>query len=60
MGFWRVCIEDTFDNKRFKGILKIYPLRLQAYIWCWTHDYVYRAGRYGYVLDDRISIEEVE
>lgn len=41
------------------GLVKTFPYKLQAYIWCWLNGYVYKAGRFGYTLDDRIEIKEV-
>ena len=40
--------------------LKSYPFKLQAYIWCWLNGYVYKAGKFGYILDERVEIWEVE
>jgi len=40
--------------------LKSYPFKLQAYIWCWLNGYVYKAGRLGYILDERVEIWKVE
>ena len=40
--------------------LKSYPFKLQAYIWCWLNGYVYKAGRFGFILDERVEIWEVE
>ncbi len=43
-----------------KGLLKIYPFKLQAVIYCLLKGYVEDFGRYGLVLRDDISIEEIE
>ena len=42
------------------GLVKEYPFKLQAYIWCWLNGYVINVGRYGYALDGRVEIQEVE
>ena len=42
------------------GLVKTYSFKLQAYIWCWLNGYVYKAGRFGYILDERVEIWEVE
>lgn len=42
------------------GLVRSYPFKLQAYIWCWLNGYVYKTGRFGYILDDRVEIKEVE
>lgn len=47
-------------GKDCMGLVKTYPLKLQAYIWCWLNGYVVNAGRYGYWLDGRVEIKEVK
>ena len=41
------------------NIVKVYPFKLQAYIWCWMNGYVIKAGRYGYFLNGEVEIIEV-
>lgn len=38
------------------GLIREYPLKLQAYIWCWLNGYVVNAGRYGYWLVDNVKV----
>ena len=42
------------------GLVKTYPFKIQAYIWCWLNGYVVNAGRYGYWLVDKVEIKEVD
>lgn len=56
MSIYQVWVKGK-DNE---GLVKIYPYKLQAYIWCWLNGYVNRASRYGYILDERVVIKECE
>lgn len=47
-------------GKEDMGLVKEYPFKLQAYIWCWLNGYVISMGRYGYALNGRVEIQEVE
>lgn len=47
-------------GKELKGLLKRYPFKFQAIIYCILKGYVLDFGRYGLVLRDDISIEENE
>lgn len=44
----------------FNVLAKTYPHKLQAYVWCWLNGYVNKAGRLGYILDDRVEIRRCE
>ena len=37
-------------------IIKEYPLKAQAVMWCWLNRYVINNYRYGFGLDSRIKI----
>ena len=40
-------------------MVKEYPFKLQAYIWCWLNGYVMTMGGYGYFLNSEVEIKEV-
>ena len=42
------------------GLVKTYPFRIQAVMWCFLNGYVKNCGRFGLCLDDRVKIVEVE
>ena len=46
-------------GKEKRGLLKRYPFKIQAIIYCLLKGYVYDFGRFGLVLRKDISIEEV-
>lgn len=48
------------SNSGLSGLVKTYPFKLQAYIWCWMNGYVNKAGRFGYFLNENVRIEEVK
>lgn len=47
-------------NKENTELLKEYPFKSQAVIYCWLNSHVMYAGRYGYILDDKVEIVEVK
>ena len=47
-------------NTETNNVLKTYPHKLQACIWCWLNGFVCWGGRFGYFLDGRVKIREVE
>lgn len=46
-------------GKENSGLIKKYPYKLQAYIWCWLNKFVIRVGNEFY-LDGRVKIKEVK
>ena len=46
-------------SKESSTLLKEYPFKSQAIIYCWLNNNVMYAGRYGYILDDKVEIVEV-
>ena len=51
---WKIINTET------NNVLKTYPHKLQACIWCWLNGFVCWGGRFGYFLDGRVRISEVE
>lgn len=52
--------EVWLTGKEHKGLLKRYPFKIQAIIYCLLKGYVYDFGRFGLVLREGISIEKVD
>lgn len=46
-------------GKENMGLVKTYPFKIQAIIWCFLNGYV-NSGRGWYFLDDRVKIQECE
>lgn len=47
-------------GKENSALLKEYPFKSQAIIYCWLNSHVMYAGRYGYILDNKVEIVEVK
>jgi hypothetical protein len=58
MSTWQVLKTTGEEDDNY--ILKEYPYKSQAYIYCWLNGYVNYAGRYGFLLSDEVEIREVE
>lgn len=50
--------EIWLTGKDKKRLLKRYPFKIQAIIYCLLKGYVYDLGRFGLVLREDISIKE--
>lgn len=46
-------------GKEKMGLIKTYPYKIQAVIWCFLNKFVNKGGKY-YFLDPKIIIKEIQ
>lgn len=52
--------EVWLKGKDLKGLVKRYPFRIQAVMWCFLNGYINNCGRFGLCLNDKVEIIEVD